>query len=86
MSKGKGKMKRGPLRSTTITKAKNGFMVSKEHEPMPSKDGGMDYPPSEPPAVFDNSDDAHAYSAQMHNADMGDQGSGGAAPASGDAA
>jgi hypothetical protein len=85
MSKGKGKKaKRGPVRSTTISKAKNGFMVSKEHDPMPDENGNPQYPPSEPPAVFDNSDDAHAYSAQCHGEPDADDA--GATPASGDAA
>jgi hypothetical protein len=88
MSKGKGKKaKHGPVRSTTIGRAKNGFMVSKEHEPMPDADGNPQYLPSEPPAVFNNADDAHAYSAQQHaEPDADDSDAGAGTPASGDAA
>jgi hypothetical protein len=79
MSKGKGKRKHGPLRSVTISRAKNGFMVSKEHEPMPDENGNMQYAPSEAPAVFNGDNamaDAHAHSQSAFGADGGDMGSG----------
>lgn len=94
--KGKGKKKHGPLRSVTISRAKNGFMVSKDHEPMQDSEGNMQYAPSEAPAVFNGDNamaDAHAHSQAAFGADSGDDmggggdmGDSGAQPASGDAA